>query len=111
MRSSARWFAFFSKISTIERASGIIATTRLGVDGETAVMASDCGTRPGTGSGRRSYATEAIYNVLVRGDDRSSTVRLTVSWFNPTASWECVTTGVWEKAAGDAIKKRAEGEG
>ena len=96
-------------ISTIERASGIVATTRLGVDPETALIASDCGTGQGIYYDVRFRATDAIYNVLVRGDERSSTVRVTVSWSNPAASFECTTTGVWEAETQEAIKERAEG--
>ena len=47
--------------------------------------------------------------VLVRGDQRSSTVRVTVSWPNPAANFGCVTTGVWEADTEEAIRERAEG--
>jgi hypothetical protein len=98
-------------ISTIDRASGFIATTRLAVDRGTAAMASDCGSGQGLAAGIRVVATQAIYNVLVRGDEESSTVRVTASWSNPEASWACTTTGVWETEMEGAIKRRAEGGG
>lgn len=96
-------------IATIERASGIIATTQLGVDPEIAEVSSDCGTGSGVNSTIRLRATRAVYNVLVRGDASSATVRVTVSWSNPLAAFECVTTGAWEKDTEAAIKERAEG--
>ena len=96
-------------IATIERASGIIATTELRVDREVAEESSDCGTGQGISSDMRFHATTAVYNILVRGDGRSSTVRATVSWVNPAANFECVTTGVWEAGTEEAIRVRAEG--
>ncbi len=98
-------------ISTIERASGLIATTRLSVDLATAAMASDCGTGGGVDFDTHYVATDAVYNILVRGDEHSSTVRVTVAWSNPDAQFECVTTGAWEKTAEEVIRMRAEGGG
>lgn len=96
-------------IATIERASGIIATTELRVDSETAEESSDCGTGQGVSVDMRFHATSAVYNILVRGDERASTVRATVSWTNPSANFECHTTGVWETRTEEAIRERAEG--
>jgi hypothetical protein len=95
-------------ISTIERASGLIATTHLDVPQFVAVRASDCGIG---NLGDRVRATSGVYNVLVRGDERSSTVQVTASWSSPAAGYGCSTTRVWEDATQEAIKNRAEGEG
>ena len=98
-------------ISTIERASGLIATSRLSVGLGTATMASDCGAVRILEQVEHTRARFAVYNILVRGDERSSTVRVTVAWSNPDAEFECVTTGAWEKAAEEVIRMRAEGGG
>lgn len=96
-------------IATIERVSGIIASARVGVGAAAAQESSDCG-MTGNGFGPPVYhkARTAVYNVLVRGDGDSATVRITISWLNPDSPFECVTTGVWERETEMAIKLRAE---
>jgi hypothetical protein len=91
-------------IATIERASGILATSRLSVGRELARQFSDCGKNEW---GAARYATSVVYNVLVRGDSSGSTVRVTASWSTP--DMECSTTGAWEAATEEAIQARAEG--
>ena len=83
------------------------ASARVGVDPNMARVSSDCGSIQGV----TIEALTAIYNVLVRGDIRSASVRVTVSWFNPNAPFECVTTGVWESDTQQSIRRRAEGGG
>ena len=60
-------------IRTIERASAMIATEQLSVGSE-ARKPADCGKQ----NGNRIPPNYAIYNVLVRGDSCSSTVKATV---------------------------------
>jgi hypothetical protein len=93
-------------IRTIERASGIIATEPLIVGAEGRTWA-DCGTDQ---SGRLRPNT-AIYNVLVRGDGGSATVKATVRWTRvlaPGQGIQCSTTYVWERALENDVKARAE---
>jgi hypothetical protein len=93
-------------IRTIERSSGIIATEPLIVGAEGRSWA-DCGTDQ---SGRLRPNT-AIYNVLVRGDGGSATVKATVRWTRvlaPGQGIQCSTTYVWERALEEDVKARAE---
>jgi transposase len=94
-------------IRTIERVSGLIATEGLGVDSADGLAWADCGRR-----GRRRYeATNAIYNVLVRGDSTRATVRTTVRWSHTTEKVripECTSTNVWERGLEQEVKQRAE---
>jgi hypothetical protein len=94
-------------IRTIERVSGIIATEGLGVDSADGLGWANCGRR-----GRRRYQpTDAIYNVLVRGDSAKSTVRATVRWSHSTESRrvpECTSTYDWERKFEADVQKRAE---
>jgi hypothetical protein len=93
-------------IRTIERSSGIIATEPLIVGPEGRDWA-DCGTEQ---SGRLRPNT-AIYNVLVRGDSGSATVRATVRWSRilaPGQGVQCSTTDVWERSLESGVKARAE---
>jgi hypothetical protein len=100
-------------IATIDKTSGLIATTVLTVEvpEDTAVAWADCG----SATGGVWPVTRATYNVLVRGDSVRSTAKVTVRW----AFWralgifgvqthECVTKHVWERAAEANIKARAE---
>lgn len=93
-------------IAAIEKASGLIATARLRVGTADAPTWADCG----TGTSGLAYAADGgIYNVLVRGDERTATVRVTAAWSSTAAPWgDCSTKGVWESAAERAIKERAE---
>lgn len=103
-------------IATIDKTSGLIATTALSIDApkDTVLTWADCGATTGIG-GVEFTATRATYNVLVRGDAPRSTVKVTVRW----AFWQsfgafgensrdCVTKHVWERAAEADIKARAE---
>ena len=95
-------------IATIDKSSGFVATTALGVADpkETTQQWADCGNLP---------ATRATYNVLVRGTGDHSTVKVTVKWVAWRSlgmfgddSRECVTRHVWEAAVESEVKKRAE---
>ncbi len=115
-------------ISTIERASGIIATARLSVTREDAMVFADCGGRypaedletlqlSGVRLQRASMermfvASSVVYNVLVRGDGERSSVRVTASWDtdDPAAPFRCETTGQWESDMEAAVRERAEGQ-
>jgi hypothetical protein len=92
-------------IRTIERASGIIATEGLNV-GEDGKLWADCGK-----AGRdRLYPNSAIYNVLVRGDSVSSTVRTTVRWsyLGGDRNLDCTSNYAWELEFEHEVKTRAE---
>jgi hypothetical protein len=90
---------------TIERASGIIATEELSVGDEGRNWA-DCGQNNGSPLGPSS----AIYNVLVRGDSASATVKATVRWtlLVGSAAVECSSSHVWERELETAAKQEAE---
>jgi hypothetical protein len=94
-------------IRTIERVSGIIATEGLSVDSADGVDWADCG-RFGH---RQIPANNAIYNVLVRGDSATSTVRATVRWGRRSLKLgdiECTSNYVWERGLEQGVKDRAE---
>ena len=95
-------------IATIDKSSGLIATTALGIEEskDTTQEWADCGNLP---------ATRATYNVLVRGAGDRSTVKVTVKWVAWRSlgmfgedSRECVTKHVWEAATESEVKMRAE---
>ena len=93
-------------IRTIERVSGLIVTDELSVGGEGASWA-DCGRT----AGLQGPPTHATYNVLVRGDSSTSTVKVTVRWslyLSPAGNVECFTTNEWEQAFEGEVKARAE---
>jgi hypothetical protein len=93
-------------IRTIERASGLIATDVLSVSEEGQIWA-HCGTL----NGEQLGPNRGIYNVLVRGDSTSSTVRTTVRWtlVRPNAiDRDCSSTYVWERGLEQDVKERAE---
>jgi hypothetical protein len=96
-------------ISTMERASGFVATTSLSVGPEGKAWA-DCGYN----GIAHPVPAQATYNVRVRELRDSSTVQVTVRWstggtssFDPVR--ECSTTGIWEKQFAEAVKSHAEG--
>ena len=94
-------------IRTIERASGIIATEGLSVDSVDGLKWADCG-RVGP---RLIPANNAIYNVLVRGDSGSSSVRATVRWGRlglKEGDLECTSNYIWERGLERAVQERAE---
>jgi hypothetical protein len=116
-------------IRTIERASGIIAADAASVDAASAVEWADCGqaarlTKVRNGQVWRLApvaAERATYNFLVRGDSTRSTILATVGWDVPERvmydatqkpytrpSARCVTRGVWETNAEQAVRARAE---
>jgi hypothetical protein len=89
---------------SIHRFSGLIVTDNLNVGPEGQRWASCAGVGPGP--------THGTYNVLVRGDSTSSTVKATARWsfsFPQASDTECPTTHAWEREIEDQIKQRAEG--
>jgi hypothetical protein len=93
-------------IRTIERVSGIIATDRLSVGSEGREYA-DCGKL----NRIRLRPEMANYNVLVRGDSTSSTVKVTVLWTYLTdkgKNIDCSTTHVWEMGLEEKVKSYAQ---
>lgn len=93
-------------IATIDKASGLIATPELRVGPEESLKYADCG---GTKAMGPYVATQAMYNILVRGDSARSTVKVTASWSGGPIP--CNTKGAWETETEAAIKARAEGAG
>jgi hypothetical protein len=93
-------------ITTIDRSSGFIAAGTLRTPSYADAWA-DCGRDPQ----RVPYVPASVtYNVLVRGDSMTSTVRVTALWLPPsTAQFRCVSTGVWEGQFERDVAARAEG--
>jgi hypothetical protein len=93
-------------INTIDRSSGFIAAgtqrTPAYADGY-----ADCG----RDAQRSPYVPASVtYNVLLRGDSTTSTVRVTALWIpEATAEFRCVSTGVWEGQFERDVAARAEG--
>lgn len=101
-------------IASMERASGFISTPNLNVPSSDPALAwADCGKNGPS----RIRPQRVSYNVLVRGDEQRSTVRVSARWQGTTKSvgqWvsvECVSTGVWETRAESDVKRRAEAPG
>ncbi|HKG91445.1 MAG TPA: hypothetical protein VKA84_06135 [Gemmatimonadaceae bacterium] len=106
------WFATKNiPIRNVERASGLIVAEPmkmgLGLREAHTQKFADCGT---DFMGTRGVPTDAIYNVLVRGDSAQSTVRMTVRYVAADASTTktCSTMGTFETEAETMIKQNAE---
>jgi hypothetical protein len=65
---------------------------------------SDCGRN---WQGFPWLADWVVYNVLVRGDETRSTVKVTASWESTTGPFSCSTRGTWESLSETAIADRA----
>ena len=94
-------------IRTSERLFGFVTTADLPVGAEGRTWA-DCGTLNSV----RVGPEHAIYNVLVRGDSASSSVKATVRWTSTGAKsgmTECSTSHEWEAAFEAEVKAHAEG--
>lgn len=97
-------------IRNMDRSSGFISTDALAVGRDDAKRFADCGTI----MGMAIPADLATYNVLVRGDSTSSTVKVTVRWTDhirspSNQSVECSTRAVWERDFEAKVKAAAEG--
>jgi hypothetical protein len=92
-------------IATIDRSSGLIATSRLAVPRSGHTWA-DCGV---SSFGDPAGPNAAIYNVLVRGDSIRTTVKVTVSWALEGSPFDCVTKGTWESQTEERVAAKAEG--
>jgi hypothetical protein len=93
-------------IRTSERAFGFVATEDLPVGAEGRTWA-DCGTLNSVHVGPE----HAIYNVLVRGDSASSSVKATVRWTYMAAKQgmiECSTSHAWEEGFETEVRAHAE---
>jgi hypothetical protein len=106
-------------IRTLERASGFIATDRLGVEPEIVGVGREL-RDPRADCGYNSdhvpaviAPNQATYNIVVRGDSARSFVRVTVKWVHDGglngATYQCETTAQWESALEEYIRRRAEG--
>jgi hypothetical protein len=94
-------------VRTSEPAFGFVATEDLPVGTEGRTWA-DCGTVNSVHVGPE----HAIYNVLVRGDSASSSVKATVRWTYMAAKLgmiECSTSHAWEEAFEAEVRAQAEG--
>lgn len=96
-------------IQTMERASGLIVTTPMGVAASDGLAWANCGK---DALGTPLPATLVSYNVLVRGDSTSANLRVTARWasggMGGSATVECVTRNVYEPDLEAAVAKRAE---
>jgi len=99
-------------IANMDRASGFIATEALTVSEadrmKRAAEWADCGRAIGIPISPHL----ATYNILVRGDSASATVRATVRWTFGEAPQriECRSRGSWEASIESDIKARAEAQ-
>ena len=96
-------------IRTLDRASGLIVAEPVVVSPPRADSLADCGST----MGMPIPPDRAMYNVLVRGDSLTSTVKVTVRFTqggrpNDPVLIECSSRGVWESARERAIKEAAE---
>ena len=91
-------------IATTERVSGSITTSPFGVAESSS---SSCGSNENEVI--RPSVRTVVYNILVRGDQASSTVRVEEAWLSSDASLQCVSRGMWEEITELSIKERAEG--
>jgi len=99
-------------IAQMERSSGFIATERHGIGSERlALTLADCGSWPPKHHGDGPLhipATTAVYNVIVRPAESSSTVRVTVAYMTADGS-SCESKGGWEATFEESVKKKAQG--
>ena len=103
------WFARRNlPIRTIDRSSGLLVAEPMIVAGsfQERLPYADCG--------KKGYVelapTNAIYNVLVRGDSTRATVRVNVRFSHRSqdfGSFECESKGVWERELETVIRERA----
>ncbi|MBP6670420.1 MAG: hypothetical protein KA180_13290 [Gemmatimonadales bacterium] len=89
-------------IRTLERASGIVITDPMRVDPDRGIEWADCG----TGWVADRFPTAGSFNVLVRGDSTSATVKVTARWVHEDK--ECASRDVFEKELEEAIRVRAQ---
>lgn len=95
-------------IRNMERASGLLVAEPTDVRSGAGAYA-DCG---GDGIGGRRVPTHAFYNVVVRGDSSTSTVRVSARWtlnLGNLSTIECATKATFESGMEATIKARAEG--
>lgn len=105
-------------IRTLDRASGFVVAETQSVNAEDAVEFADCGT---DAMRNPRIASNATWNLLVRGDSTRSTVKASVRFVRlystrgalspiQDATQECSSLGIWETQVEDAVKARAEGK-
>jgi hypothetical protein len=91
-------------VKTMDKSSGFVAAELEGVDSDTMNRLADCGSQfkkfmvgvPGV----------ARYNILVRGDSTTSTVKVTARF---TSRDTCTSRNVFETGFQSDVKNRAEG--
>jgi hypothetical protein len=102
-------------ISTLNRSSGFIVAKVGRVFGANSLKYADCGksTRGELGQ-QLNEPSAATWNLVVRGDSTSSTVRASVLFvatlptFNGDTTIDCSSLGTWKTAVEQRIKARAE---
>lgn len=104
------------QIKTIDKASGVIAAEPQSAPNLVSDSLADCGhSTTGRGYSPSNGPASAVWNVLVRGDSASSTVRATVRFSFLSRlngqTYECSSTGRWETAFEQSVKTNAEGKG
>lgn len=91
-------------IATMDRGSGFIASEQIDA-GSRGSRFADCGEFVG----EVVDPSLATYNVIVRGDSSSSTVRVTAAFARPDIGGRCVSRGTFETIMENRILARAEG--
>lgn len=103
-------FAAYSiPLAMRDRDAGELETERVPVDPADAAEFADCGSLQGS-EPEPYLASSVVYHVVVRDENRSSTVQVTAAWEtgDPRAPFACETTGVQEGEMQEAIKLTAE---
>jgi hypothetical protein len=96
-------------IQSMERASGFI------VSREMSPIPDDSWADCGSGGINTVRLRAASFNVVVRGDSTSSSVRITtrfvgtVQFADNVRTTECSSNGIWERALEKKVKSKAEG--
>lgn len=106
----AHFAAHSVPIATIDRSSGLIVTDRMFVSPDDAYQWGWCGwwwddAAPKGQHWKINGPSSGSYNVLVRGDSTSSTIRITARW--TLEGRECVSRDVYERNLESAIIERA----
>jgi hypothetical protein len=101
-------------IGSMDRASGFLASAPIILDGDTGGQVADCGLNTAGVLGRVP-ATDAIYNILVRGDSGAATLRVTAQYSADVRREArtgkrvmCASRGLFEQQLEAEIKARAE---
>jgi hypothetical protein len=95
-------------IANMDRASGFISAQVLTLSSQQAFRFANCGTVLSGGQRLALAADRVTYNVVVRGDSATTTVKITSLFIDDSANAPCVSRGEFEGASEAEIKRRAE---